>query len=53
MILGWKQEQGLYYPDEFDAAFVPIFLQMIKVQQRALLVLIWQWILYLYGTEFF
>jgi LmbE family N-acetylglucosaminyl deacetylase len=21
---GWKQEQGLYYPDEFDAAFVPI-----------------------------
>ena len=21
---GWKQEQGLYYPDEFDKAFTPI-----------------------------
>ncbi|WP_281336051.1 PIG-L family deacetylase [Flavobacterium eburneipallidum] len=21
---GWKQEQGLYYPNDFDAAFVPI-----------------------------
>ncbi len=21
---GWKQEQGLYYPNEFDAAFIPI-----------------------------
>ena len=21
---GWKQEQGLYYPNEFDAAFTPI-----------------------------
>ncbi|RVT74911.1 PIG-L family deacetylase [Flavobacterium sufflavum] len=22
---GWTQEQGLYYPNEFDAAFTPIF----------------------------
>ncbi|MBB1194765.1 LmbE family protein [Flavobacterium sp. SOK18b] len=22
---GWKQEQGLYYPNEFDKAFIPIF----------------------------
>jgi LmbE family N-acetylglucosaminyl deacetylase len=22
---GWKQEQGLYYPNEFDKAFTPIF----------------------------
>ena len=22
--IGWKQEQGLYYPKEFDAAFTPI-----------------------------
>ncbi|CAH0335677.1 Mycothiol S-conjugate amidase [Flavobacterium sp. CECT 9288] len=22
---GWKQEQGLYYPNEFDPAFTPIF----------------------------
>lgn len=22
---GWKQEQGLYYPNEFDSAFTPIF----------------------------
>jgi LmbE family N-acetylglucosaminyl deacetylase len=21
---GWKQEQGLYYPNEFDSAFIPI-----------------------------
>ena len=21
---GWKQEQGLYYPNEFDKAFIPI-----------------------------
>ena len=21
---GWKQEQGLYYPNEFDKAFTPI-----------------------------
>ena len=22
---GWKQEQGLYYPSEFDTAFTPVF----------------------------
>jgi hypothetical protein len=22
--VGWKQEQGLYYPNEFDKAFTPI-----------------------------
>ena len=29
---GWKQEQGLYYPNEWDKNFTTIILPMIKVK---------------------
>jgi hypothetical protein len=30
---GWTQEQGLYYPNEFDKAFTPILSSKEKVLQ--------------------
>jgi hypothetical protein len=52
---GWTQEQGLYYPNEFDKAFTPILSSNDKGESPtngALLVAPMERILYLHRFKF-
>jgi hypothetical protein len=51
---GWTQEQGLYYPNEFDKAFTLFYLQMTKekVLQMEPYCCSWKRILYLHRFKF-